>query len=165
MAPSGEGGDNAPLLADPENEKESVSPQGTKNCEFPDVIHTTTVSVPLPSRSRTSSDGKIKLFSVGRSRSSSSKSSLTSLGSIGTNYWTPAKLYLSDKTVCYRLHSQEQVLISFKSAWLQISDAKAKPSIDFKPTNMEFYSISTNQNFHFSFGLYKNVLFCFCSEV
>ncbi len=72
------------------------------------ILHSTIVSVPLPSRSRTSSDGKIRLFSSGRSRSSSSRNSLGSIGT-GGNYWTPAELYLTNTTLCYRLKTQGQV--------------------------------------------------------
>lgn len=103
--------DNVGLLVsdEPGNQKEADRIQDTGAPELPEKLYRSTVSVPMPSSSRTSSDGKIKIFSTGRSRSSSSKSSVTSLGSIGTNYWTPAELYLTDRTVCYRLHSQEQV--------------------------------------------------------
>jgi len=78
------------------------------------VLHSTSVSVPQPSSSRTASDGKIKIFSFRRSRSSSSsssKSSFSSLGgSIGSTVWAPAELYLTSRTVCYRLRSQGQVI-------------------------------------------------------
>ncbi len=61
------------------------------------------VSVPQPSsRSRSSSDGKIRPIGTGRSRSSSGRGSTTSLGGgEGGIIWTEAELYLTHKMLCY----------------------------------------------------------------
>lgn len=63
-------------------------------------LFSTLVSVPQPSRSRLTSDGKIQPFSSGRSRSSGSKNSLSGVGSSG---WIHAELYLTDIMLCYKI--------------------------------------------------------------
>ena len=66
-------------------------------------LQSTLVTVLMPSRSKVKG-GKIRLFSSGRTRSSSTRSSAGSLrGWWGRDEWVKAELYLTPTSLCYKI--------------------------------------------------------------
>lgn len=66
-------------------------------------LQSVSVTVLEPSKSRVK-DGKIRLFSVGRVRSSSTRSSTSSSrGWLGRDVWVKAELYLTPSKLCYNI--------------------------------------------------------------
>lgn len=68
----------------------------------PTKLISTPVTVLEPSKSRVKG-GKIRLFSSGRTRSSSTRSSTSSWKGWGRDVWVKAELYLTPTTLCYQI--------------------------------------------------------------
>lgn len=74
-----------------------------RESEEPVKLKTVSVTVLEPPRSRVK-EGKIRLFSSGRTRSSSTRSSTSSgRGWWGKDVWAVAELYLTPTTLCYTI--------------------------------------------------------------
>lgn len=76
------------------------------------------VTVLEPSKNRVK-DGTIRLFSVGRLRSSSTRSSTSSSKGwlFGKDVWVDAELYLTPSTLCYRIEGMGVSRSYLKPLW------------------------------------------------
>ena len=72
------------------------------------VLRSMGILVPQPSRSRAGSDGKLKPYGTGRSGSSSGRGRSNSLS--GSSVWIKAKLYLTERTLCYDVQTLVGIL-------------------------------------------------------
>ena len=73
-----------------------------KSVNEPVKLRSVTVTVLEPSKGRVK-EGRIRLFSSGRTRSSSTRSNSGSRGWWGKDVWVVAELYLAPTALCYRI--------------------------------------------------------------
>ncbi len=85
------------------SEKEEVASKPSAEKTEPLKLASLPVTVPEPSKSKVR-DGKIHPFGMGRSRSSSTRGSTSSLkGWFVKETWSKAELFLTETTLCYKI--------------------------------------------------------------